>query len=1054
MTLQPADPLADELALDWGEDTIYCEATCDSRDVLYEGSDDEDYDNPESRKLRYEAAGQRFLDGKTPFLLTALLKGPFDAESTNWVNPWRSKHRTGGKSTGLRISPGKLARSAKFKRNVSIPETVQPPNNSLECHLPSPESLNQASETEAHPYLEEDELFKVQEWRSAVGTENRRKDKFWASTPQGTTSERKRKARGSSWLKLLANKRRRTDVMETGSIDTPVPCRPQPPTSAANHLNTSFTSVPDRLPSSAIAAERYFSAPHNEASASEDELSRDKIALNQAAADSSSPLSQLQCTPVLDPSINSSSQRSVEQQTPSKAPMSRQSSTSENTATEDSNTANHDASTSGQAFETQEDESFCFRMRPKSTTVAESVLDEDPSMTNDDEDTWSGLSSPDQDMDSIVSDLKDSTPVDERLDLQNSEPAMEVDQCGMTSPLSSISSEKFDGFNLSEESPHDSMDTASDASSATGSVAIRSDTGGAPHSSTKAMIEAVHAESPKPEQEVESDDDEDESDEDMGETVEVASQAETEDLTDSGTDSAGESDEEEDGMVKLVETLPAPTPSSKTPPIPLVRREAETTPPKPTSSGLGSSASTPSHAEFLLKASIKKRFIPRSSWDKLACLTGSPISQKQSDRRNTHSPAQVSSPVSARGKRTRAESTRSTPKTMNSSPPANLSQPPHSSQPSNFNRPSSFSQPSNPSQPSSHDASPTIIDTPVQEQHQEQERDQPNSKEDAPIPFSQQSPWAANKLSQYASLTLSQLPEESPGPELKETHATPIAASSVAQTPWTEDVTELPTKPLEHTSTIEQGDQTAFSVTSTPVVACGTDMRMQDVSITATPAVASTPEPQFSVKSFASFRSPSPKRHSHKAKRAVWGESGSRLPSTQGILASATKNPWEVKSSQRRVSFAPLPHETQGHSSIPATPCPSLSKGRPSSPPPDTPASELPTSEDAKFHKHFDAVARGPVIRHSQRLLPSESQCTVGSPLPDAMAETFITADQMRQPPSSADPAKSDRETDDSQDPFDMVQDVFREMGEFLDKWDVNSVAETPQKAQGPQSPW
>ncbi|KAF4970689.1 hypothetical protein FSARC_2320 [Fusarium sarcochroum] len=1036
MTLQRADPLADELALDWGEDTIYCEATCDPEDVLYEGSDDEDYDNPTSRKLRYQAAGQRFLDGKTPFLLTALLKGPFDAESTNWVNPWRSKHRTAGKPTEFRTSPGKLARSAKFKRNVSIPETVQPPNDSLECHLPSPESLNQASETEAHPYLEEDELFMVQEWRSAVGNQDGRKDQFWASTSQGSTSERKRKARGSSWLKLLANKRRRTDIMETGSIDTPVPCRPQPPTSAANHLNTSFTSVPDRLPSSAIAAERYFSAPHNEASVSEDKLSRDKIPSDQAAADSSSPLSHLQYTPVLDPSVNSSSQCSVEQQTPSKAPVSRQSSISRDPAVDTSNPGIHDASILGEALETQEDESFCFKMRPKPTTMVESVPDEDLSMANDDEDTWSGLSSPDQDMESIVSDLKDSTPADEQLDLQNLESAMEVDQCGMTSPLSSISSEKFDGFDLSEESPRDTMDTASDASSMADTVAIGSDTeDDPPHSSTKAVMEAIHTEPPiKPGQEVKSD--EDESDEDMGKTVEVASQAETEDLTDSGTDSIGESDEEEDGMVKIVETLPASTPSSKTPQIPLGRRQAETTPPKPTPSGLGSSASTPSHAEFLLKASIKKRFIPQSSWDKLAHLTGSPISQKQPDRRITRSPAQVSSPLSARGKRSQVKLTRPTPKTMNSSPSANLS------------------QPSNPSQPSSHDASPTIISTPVQEQHQEQERHQPDPKEDTPIRFSQQSPWAANKLSQYASLTLSQLPEDSPRPELKEAHATPTAASPVAQTPWTEDATELPIKPLEHTSTIELGDPTALHVSSTPFVASKTNTQMQDVSIVATPAVAFTPEPQFSVKSFASFRSPSPERRSHKAKRAVWRESGSRLPSTQGILASATKNPWEIKSSQRRVSFAPLPHETEGHSSIPATPCPSLAKGRPSSPPPDTPASELPTSEDAKFHKHFGAVARGPVIRHSQRLLPSESQCTVGSPLPEAMAETFITTDQLRQPASSADHAKSDRETDDSQDPLDMVEDVFREMGEFLDKWDVNSVTQTPQKAQGPQSPW
>ncbi|KAF4949662.1 hypothetical protein FGADI_8725 [Fusarium gaditjirri] len=999
MAAQTADPLADELALGWGEDTIYCEATCDPEDILYEGSDDENYDNPISRKLRIEAAGQRFLDGKTPVLLTALLRGPFDAKSSDWVNPWRSKHRTAGNARIIRTSPGKLKRSANVRRSVSIPETVQPASDSLECHLPSPESLNQTSETESHPYLEEDELAKVREWRDAVDAEKKPKDEFWASTPQGSLSERKRKAKGSAWLKHLANKRRRTEVMETGSIDTPVPCRNQPSLSATKAFNTSFSSVPDRLPSSAIATKRFFSTPQHEQPISEDELSRDKVTLDQTSAPSSSPLSCLQYTPVLDSHANILSQDSADQQTPSKVSVPQRGSVPGTADLGQDEAARN--FTPRPAFETQEDASFCFKMRPKLNQDLEAASDQDLSMSKD-EDTWSGLSSPDDDMASTTSDLQDSTPVDEEHSLRNSESAMEIDQIAMTSPLSSISSKEFRGFDISDE-PHSRPDSAS--------CSLVIDT--APSDSELTSCPSQESE-----------------DEAMGGKADVTSSlAVTENHTASVTASVDESSEEEEevGKAEATEVVsPTTTINNRTPQTLAGLREAETTPSKPTTPKLGNDSSTASRAEYLLRTSIKKRFIPQSSWEKLAKLTGSPAQQSLPQRRASLPSKQASNSPSGRPKTAPAQST---PK--KTAPRRALSLP----------------------QPSLQNVRPTVVDSPAKEQQLEQEDHQPNSPKDTRIPFSQQTPWADSKLSQYATLSLGHVSTDSPMPDSKETGTIVAESSPVEQTPWTNEGAELPTIPMALTPFVEIEDHTAVEVPNAPAVASQIDTPPQDTSAAATTVIKSTPEPQFSVKSFASFRSASSGHSSHRSKRAVWRGSGTRMPSTQGILASATKNPWVVRSSERRVSFAPLPHETKGYSSNPTTPCPSTSKERQGSPPPDTPMSELPTSGDDRFHKHFDAVARGPIIRHKQRLLPSESQRTVGSPMPDAMAEAFLSADQLRQSTPLADPTKSDRESDESQDPLEMAEDVFREMDHVFE-WNLSGTEASPQKTQGQQSPW
>ncbi|KAF4471430.1 protamine p1 [Fusarium albosuccineum] len=1135
--MQRIDPSADELGLDWGEDTIYCEATCRPEDILYEGSDDEDYDNPVSRKLRYEAAGQRYLDGKTPFLLTALLKGPFDAKADGWVNPWRSKHRTSGTSQGVRTSPGKLTRSARVKRNVSIPETIQPaPHDSLECHLPSPESLKQASVTEAHPYLEEDELAIVQEWRSTVEPTEGARDRFWASTPQGTQAERKRKARGSSWLKLLASKRRRTDVMESGSVNTPVRQRSHPTTFTGDEMeivdapNTSFNSVPDRLPSSAIAAGRYFSASQNgdwdrdtgivdldeltdpvhesstpaftssikrispvreigkigrdkEAKDAEDELSRDKFSSMQAAASLSSPISQRQSAPGSHRSINSSQHSDNDQSTSkSKALPQRRNSGNDIAGGHNAPVAPEGSDTSEAlpAFETQEDQSFCFKRRPRTTDAGHETTPMQISSSPEglrataDEDSWSGLSSLDAEADdqqllqvdcSLPSLPAGEGDADTTASSDSRNELVEFAAHGLTSDLSSISSQQFTGFDLSGASHHDAgdMEVASDTSriAESDTASVTSD------NSVNEVIRVADAQTFGQAQ--------DQGLEPQKEEIHVAAEddipAQDHDApvhVDETTQDSDDQEENDDGDdATAVEIPPSATPvSNKTSQVIPQTPRIETSPSKLASSQADIPLSSPSHARSLLKASVK-RFIPESSWSKLSHLTGSPIrspSRSQRTQSVTRSPANTT--IANNGS---SQNKLATPNARSQAIDSGCSDKRAAPTPSPVSKSKNVAQ-----TPSSTNPSADVHATPSFTQHLEgnqtlqyvQDRieiDPPSPKEDQAVSISQQSPWAKSKLSQYASLAMDQLPpNDSPqtftppnkGQNLVNT------ASPNTQTPWTEETTRLPMM----RTPIDQATPMETSVPNNTALASAANTQLQDVSTAATPAATpaypargATPEPQFSVKSFASFMSPSPERRRLRNKRSAWRDSGSRLPSTQGILASATKNPWDYNSSQRRVSWAPLPHETEGLSSLPVTPSPSLSRGRQGSPPPATPIAELPTSEDAKFHEHFNAVARRTNLARSsavhQRLLPSESQRTVGSPAPDAMAEAFLTADQIRQPSRLADQTKSKIETEESQDPLDMVEDVFREMGDFLEKWNVDNI-QAPEVAQGVQSPW
>lgn len=196
---------------------IYNEAVHDPEDLLYEGSDDEEYNSPSEKRMRYENAGRGYLSGRDLYLLSASLKGPFDHKS-GWVNPWQSRGRKHAQFKS------KLHQTlSKSSREIAeSPMQMKPvPDDCMQCHLPSPESLSQEPVSDSCQYMEEDELARVEQWRGDVSQIELRKDSFWAGAEDNDIkSTRKRRTNGSMWLKRLPTKKMR---IQDGFDDTSTP---------------------------------------------------------------------------------------------------------------------------------------------------------------------------------------------------------------------------------------------------------------------------------------------------------------------------------------------------------------------------------------------------------------------------------------------------------------------------------------------------------------------------------------------------------------------------------------------------------------------------------------------------------------------------------------------------------------------------------------------------------------------------------------------------------------------------------------------------------------
>ncbi|KAL6864541.1 hypothetical protein J3F83DRAFT_742183 [Trichoderma novae-zelandiae] len=197
---------------------VYCEAVLPPEDVYFEGSEDEDYENAAARRTRYEAAGQQFLSGNVPFLLSASLRGPFE-EATGWVNPWRSKNRTAHSQPRLEsetlgsqcTSPKRPATSVSASTER---QAMEAPKNA-ECALPSPESLKQAPFTAAQSRLQ-GKAVGLDGWGDGIVSLSSTKDDTdpWvASSPSRRL--RKKRSKSSLGVTSASKKRRKTESTET-----------------------------------------------------------------------------------------------------------------------------------------------------------------------------------------------------------------------------------------------------------------------------------------------------------------------------------------------------------------------------------------------------------------------------------------------------------------------------------------------------------------------------------------------------------------------------------------------------------------------------------------------------------------------------------------------------------------------------------------------------------------------------------------------------------------------------------------------------------------------
>lgn len=222
----------------------------------------------------------------------------------------------------------------------------------------------------------------------------------------------------------------------------------------------------------------------------------------------------------------------------------------------------------------------------------------------------------------------------------------------------------------------------------------------------------------------------------------------------------------------------------------------------------------------------------------------------------------------------------------------------------------------------------------------------------------------------------------------------------------------------------------------------------------------STPEPLFSIRTFASFLSPSPKRIRRR-----------KEPSLSHIgHPSAMKNPLGPSRPVRRISWVPMSQDQHVTSDVKSTEChetPSLSprpqKPRKASPPPAHPVEDMSVFELSRFGKHFAAVV-GRADSPRERLIPTASQQALQSPGMQAMARTFLAADEVWPGGPRASTVTStvvgsidegpqgdndsvDGKSDKSEEPMELAEDMLREIANFVNSWNVDAELDDTRRA-------
>lgn len=979
------------------EEILYSEAVCTPQDVFYEGSEDEDYVDSITRRRRYEAAGRRYLDGNVPHLLSASLRGPF-GRASGWANPWLGNRLVASPATkdpNAIITDGSIA--------LKKPDLQENTDDSFECHLPSPESLKQAPVIESGHSLSDDKLKTVRSWREAV---LQRSD---AHFPFGETSHTrlsattsKRKAKSSSWLRRVEKKKRKKD-------DPTLVYEATPPNWARNKLCPLPDPENPRLYLHAASAEVYpysssqsrkgfgrkflrHPAYHEDHTSDQDELANSLTDVSFGIGLETSKRVRKCVPPPSHPSISNSKHRYDSDDELSRDDAAAAAFTSPISQRHYDSKACYPAGKSVEDFQRACRTAFL-------QSLDEPLEDDHPSecmleAQGDDDAVESRESCDSVTPNRACHDLDKPTEKSPRLrPAQTAEDGPEPGRCDrrLISTASPSPSADFPGLESRLRSSQGCL------------LQEEEDVQRVRGTGPSETASQIH-EKPKSPEPLESADN-------KQVFVEAGDQNRRQQSSNNSTEttpptlaepSANEATPLETDPILDVRTSPVPSATEDS----CANSDSD----HPGCTQKSGAAPTPRNHDSACDA---ENIAP-------AVCSGEPQQKTLEDG--------AISVVSLESAGCCAETVASGPLA------AEMVEDPASGQP-NVDL-SAFALPC---KPKWRDA------TNVQTTTRPAGAIRVAVRSDNGVTVSPDSPWTDDQVSVQG-------PPGTDGPANGDLSDIP-QASKIDEGP-----ASGPRSEIESSSPCDQTASPRLAVVPTtthPSRPCDENHQTPQGCNPPLPPKPRfpTPEPQFAVKSFASFMAPSPERTPHPGQARL-------------AVATAMKSSRRRSRTSRRVSWA-LPPQTDDDDTRRGAdlemPDATLAADQPTkprqvSPPPVYPVSDLPTSRDAKFHKHFAAVASreedGPRTQASRLL----SEAGLQSPGLMEMAETFLAADQAPNgsPVAAASArhsqlpeAETEEAPPESPSSTDLVEDVFREMSELLQTWDVEAEL---QKARMPSS--
>lgn len=915
------------------DEPMYCEAPHDKSDILCASFDNEDLESLKKRRRRYEEAANRFLQGHTPRLLSTVLRGPFEGpDAKGWVNPWQSRREPTLAATPPPPTAAVIKTTTEVEESVVEEVDVE---DAASCHLPSPRSLDQPN-LSSHPFMETDELERVEAWRNTAESVSDTQEFAWSveaspSQPQSQT-QRKRRSTGSEWLKRQDTKRRKAG--DTNSLrEDPAATQRDGARFSQNIIQKQGdTAMEDDETASLESSQINPQTPRKalNSSASRSHQQQTSQISNKYGSTAQEEISAPLSTPIQTPQSN----RKAVVKTGDGAPPS-----SVVTVVKEEEWSE---------FETQQDESFLFRARPRNHAI--NTLNSSPlkRISFGQGSSAASTSSSESDSQGDVQDLEGDTCMAD--DTKATSPGSSEEDGDQHSPGKVTAQGGESGEFISEP-----------LSSSIALDAMESDV---------CPTKTTDAEVPEMAENL-----------DQHLPVETVATAEIADLTSSQEPTIVATAASQEQEVNLPPERASAVPQ---PPTPEIRATSPKEPASQTSSSF---------------AGILPNFFPQSPWSKLSqfiiprtprpCsntdqnhqqLTNSNISTVESPNASPLAASVVETVVSVGGTSDRTVERHSA----------------------------------------------CIVDRLV---------DAANLHNSPALPASQQSPW---------NMDVPVLPQPQPQQQPRDGDAFNTIDPS-CQSPWTASPTKM--RQAAQEALMSKLFNVAEPASPSPLAPTAAITPKGPSVTTEQPNAADTsesvsPEPIFSIKSFANFLSSSPEKPRRRLNKARL--SGGHLPSTQNLIAATTNNPWEsAPKSAKRVRWALLPNEVEGEESLESQNPHTPTTQRAASPPPETAVADLPTGEDDQYKKHFQAVSLRKRLHH--HLLPSASQQVLQSPGPMAMAEAFVSADSFRAPPvpmtivhvDDAPLVQDYAETQESA--VDDVDDILRNLNEFIEMVDVEA---------------